>query len=176
MGIYRTVLTIIFLFSYTFIQPGIAESSTLTQAEATVEIQYDGQVGSGVIAITSDPSCCTNSVGSNAGTITFSTDTTLRALNTTATPTSSSSSSHFNTPPVFGTSRTQVINVTSIGQNMFPTATGSSHIMTDAMASHSLSQSTPSATPVAGLGSRREVTWFHIFFWATITEIILGLL
>jgi len=38
----RAVLMIIFLFGYAFTESSIAESSTLIQAEATVEIQYDG--------------------------------------------------------------------------------------------------------------------------------------
>jgi hypothetical protein len=55
----RAVPVIILLFNYAFAQPGTAESRTLIQAEATVEIQYDGHVGSGVILMTSDPACCT---------------------------------------------------------------------------------------------------------------------
>ncbi|KAH8797501.1 hypothetical protein F5882DRAFT_374975 [Hyaloscypha sp. PMI_1271] len=166
----RAVPVIILLFNYAFAQPGTAESRTLIQEEATVEIQYDGHVGSGVILMTSDPACCTTSATSNLSKV--------LSPNTTVVGTSSSSCTLFNTPLVFGTSRTQMINVTSAGHYLFPTATGSSQMMTGtATQSPSLSNSSPTyAALVTGSGTRRDVTWSHVFFWAAITEIISYLL
>jgi hypothetical protein len=176
----RAVPVIILLFNYAFAQPGTAESRTLIQAEATVEIQYDGHVGSGVILMTSDPACCTTSATSNLSKTTLTTSTEILVLspNTTVVGTSSSSCTLFNTPLVFGTSRTQMINVTSAGHYLFPTATGSSQMMTGtATQSPSLSNSSPThAALVTGSGTRRDVTWSHVFFWAAITEIISYLL
>jgi hypothetical protein len=94
-------------------------------------------------------------------------------------PNISTSSIHFNTPPPFGTSRTQMINATSTGQYLSPTATGSSQEKTGATATQSLSGSntpTPLASVVAGLGARPDVMWSHVFVWAAGTEIVLGFL
>jgi len=174
----RAVLVIIFLFGYAFAESGVAESSTLIQAEATVEIQYDGQVGSGVILMTSDTACCTTSVTSNSSTTILSPNTTLivSGSGTTVVQTSLSSCTLFNTPLVFGTSRTKMINATSTSQYLFPTATGSSQVAVQPTASQSLSPSNSPSTNAAlvtGLGTRRGVAWSHVFFWAAVTEIVL---
>jgi hypothetical protein len=102
-------------------------------------------------------------------------------------------------PPLFGTSRTRMINATSTSQylfptatgssqekpsamatqSLFPTATGSSQEKTDATATQNLSGSntpTPLASVVAGLGIQPDVTWSHVFFWAAVTEMVLGFL
>ena len=131
MVIDRAILAIIFLFGYGFAQPGAAESSNSLRAEATVEIHYDGKVGSGIILMTSYPASCTTS---NSTTIISSLSTVTSSITTlsasmaliasspsiTETWTSSTSSIHFNMPPPFGTSRTQMINATSTGQYLFP--------------------------------------------------------
>jgi hypothetical protein len=66
MIINRAVLIIIFLFNYAFAEFNIIESSTLIQAEVTVEIQYDSQVNSSVILIISDTAYYITSVTSNS--------------------------------------------------------------------------------------------------------------
>jgi hypothetical protein len=58
----RAVLAIIILFGYAFAESDAAESSTSIQAKATVEIQYDGLVGSSIILMTSDPASYTTSI------------------------------------------------------------------------------------------------------------------
>ncbi len=166
MVITHAILVIIFLFSSGFAQFDTAESSKSLQAEATVEFQYDGEVGSGIILMTNYPVSCTASVTSIT-----SSQGTKPILTSLATNTP------FNTPPVFGTSRTQVINATSTGQNLFQTASSGSQIMTGVTSTQSLSASstpTPNASPVAGLGIRPNAIWSHVFFWAAVTEIVSG--
>ncbi|PMD55349.1 uncharacterized protein K444DRAFT_634182 [Hyaloscypha bicolor E] len=160
----RIVLVITILFGYGFAQSGRAESSTFEQAEATVEIQYGGQVGSGIILLTSDPASGTATATPNSRATAQSTAFLVGA----GTPLSSSTL--FNTPPVFGTSRTQMINDTALSHYLFPTATGSSQIM-PGTATQSLSEpntSSPSPTLVSGPGIRLAITWSHVFFWAAI--------
>jgi hypothetical protein len=92
-----------------------------------------------------------------------------------------------------------MINATSTGQYLFPTATGSSQEKTDATATQYLfptatgssqgktgatatqsllGSNTPTsqASVVAGLGIQPDVIWSHMFFWAAVTEIVLGFL
>ena len=77
MVILYAILVIIFLFGSGFAQSDTAKSSNSLQAEATMEIQYDGEIGSGIILMTSYPTSCTTSVTSNLGTNTSSMGTTL---------------------------------------------------------------------------------------------------
>jgi hypothetical protein len=175
----RAILAFIFLFGHGFAQIDAAQSSNSLQAEATVEIQYDGEVGSGIILMTTSPSCIT-SVTSSLIIPSPSTATALivSSPSTTEIWTPSTSSTSFNTPLIFGTSRTQMVNATSTGQYLFPTATGSSQMMT-ATNTQSLSEPstpTPHASLLAGLGIRPDVAWSHVFFWAAVTEILLGIL
>jgi hypothetical protein len=181
MVVIRAILVVIFLFGSGFAQSDTADSSNSLQAEATVEIQYDGEVGSGIILMTSYPASCTTSITSNSITDTSSTSTTLVVSNLSTTPiwTSSTSSNPFNTPPIFGTSRTQMINATSTSQYLFQTATGASQMMTGITATQNLSESstpTPHASPVAGSGIRFHAIWSHVFLWAAVTEIVSGFL
>lgn len=173
MAINRALLLVI-LFGYGFAQSDTAESCTRLQAEGTVEIQYDGQVGSGIILMTSNPTSCDNLVSSNpSGTLSNSTTTTSAVLTTTSAPL-------FNTPPSFGVSRTQMINATSTGQHLFPTAIGSSQMLTGATASQlppeTSNSSTSQASVVAGSGTRRGASWSHVFFWAVVAELVTGFL
>jgi hypothetical protein len=191
MVVNRALLTIIFLFGYGIARPGTSESSNSLQAEATVEIQYDGEVGSGIILMTSYPASCTTSSTSSPSTVISSSSTTAPSVSTalivsspstTPTWTSSTSSTPFNTPPIFGTSRTQMINATSTDQYLFQTATGASQMMTGTTATQNLSESstpTPHASPVTGSGTRfhvtwSDVTWSHVFIWAAVAEIVSG--
>ncbi len=179
MVIIRSILPIIFLFGSGFAQTDTAESSNSLQAEATVEIQYNGEVGSGIILMTSYPASGTTCVTSNSSTITSSTSTTLvvSSLSTTPIWTSSTSSTPFNTPPLFGTSRTQMINATCASQYLLQTATGASQIMTGITATQNLSESsspTSRASPVTGSGIRFHDPWSHVFIWAAVVEIVSG--
>jgi PBP1b-binding outer membrane lipoprotein LpoB len=128
MVIIHAILVIIFLFGSCFAQSDTAKSSNSLQAEATVEIQYDGEVGFDIILMTSYPASCSTSITSTSNTNTSITNTTLvvSSLSTTPISTSSTSSTSFNTPPIFGTSQTQMINATSTGQYRFQTATDAS--------------------------------------------------
>jgi hypothetical protein len=148
------ILLAIILFGYSFAQSSTAKSSNLLYTEATVEIQYNSEVGSGIILMTSCLASCTALVTSNSSTIISSLSTATSSISTTtlskttiliasipsitATWTSSTSSIYFNILPLFGTSRIQIINATSIGQYLFPTATGSSQEKTGAMATQYL--------------------------------------
>jgi hypothetical protein len=71
-----------------------------------------------------------------------------------------------------------MVNGTSTGQYLFPTATGSSQMIaaTNAQRPSESSTPTPQASLVAGLGIRPDVAWSHVFFWAAVTEIVLGIL
>lgn len=165
----RVLLVVAFLFGSGFAQSGTAESCTRLQAEATVEIQHEGQAGSGVILMTSNPTSCAAFVDSNpSGTLSSS----VTAISTT-------SATSFHNPLSFGISRTQMINATSTGQQLFPKTTGSSQILTGVTASQSLSEpstSTPQTSLVAGSGTRPDVIWSHVFFWAAVTELVIGFL
>ena len=176
MAINRALLLVI-LFNYGFAQSD-TESCTRLQAEAIVEIQYDGQVGSGIILMTGNPTSCADLVSSNpSSTISNSTST---LPTTTSSKTSLTSATPFNTPPSFGVSRTQMINATSTGQHLFLTNIGSSQTLTGATATQSLpEQSTPSTSQssfVAGSGTRPGVSWSHVVFWAVVTGLVTGFL
>lgn len=175
-------LLLFVLFGYGFAQSDTAESCTRLQAEATVEIQYDGQVGSGIILMTNNPTSCGNLVHSDlGGTLSDSIATTSAVSTTTLTPPSSSSDSLLKTPPSFGVSRTQMVNATSAGQHLFfPANTGSSQMVTGTTATeilpeHSNSLTSPSSV-VAGSGTRPGACWSHVFFWAAVAEIIASFL
>jgi hypothetical protein len=181
MVINRALVVTIFLFGYGFAQSDTTENRTRLQAEATVEIQYDGQVGSGIILITSHPTSCTNLVSSNSsGTLSNSITTTSRLPTTMSIKTSLTSATPFNTPPSFGVSRTQMINATSTGQQLFSTNMGSSQTVTGATATQSLPEkSTPSTSQssfIAGSGTRPGVSWSHVVFWAVVAELVTGFL
>ena len=62
------LLAIIILLGYSFARSITAESSNLLQAEAIVEIQYDGKVSSSIILITNYLVSSTISVASNSST------------------------------------------------------------------------------------------------------------
>jgi hypothetical protein len=177
----RATLAVIFLSTHCFAQSLTAESSTSLSVEATIEIQYDGEVGSGIIPMTSYPVTCTtgttpcastlSTMNSDVATIASEESTVISSPNTIATSTIT-----LNNPLVFGASRTQMINATSNSQ-YFPTATGSSQMVTGTMATQNTSgSSTPYASVTVGLGIRPDVTWNHMLFWATVTEILLSVL
>ncbi|KAG4414682.1 hypothetical protein IFR04_012164 [Cadophora malorum] len=177
MAIIRALFLVI-LFGYGFAHTDTAESCTGMQAEATVEIQYDGHVGSGIILMTSNPTSCANLVSSNpTGTLSNSITATSTLPTTTSSKTSLTSATPFNTPPSFGVSRTQIINATSTGQLYFPTAIGSSQIMTGATGTQILpGQSTSpnsQSSIIAGSGTRPDVKWSHVVFGAIATELIM---
>jgi hypothetical protein len=160
MIIIHAILVIIFLFGSGFAQSDTAKSSKSLQAEVTVEIQYDGEVGSGIILMTGNPVSCTTSITASQGVMSI-----LTSL-ATNTP--------FNTPPVYGSTRSQMINATSTGQYLFQTATGTSQIMTGVTTTQNPSDSssqTVHASPVTGSGMRLD-PWSHVFFWAAVIEII----
>jgi hypothetical protein len=167
-------LATIFSFIYCFAQAEAAESSSPLQAEATVEIQFDGESGTGLILMTGYPA--SSGCSSSSTTIPNSS-----AANTATVGVALTSNAPFNTPPLFGTSRTQMINATSTGQYQFPTATGSSQMVTgtagtDTQNPSGSSTPNPYASLFAGLGTRPDVTWSHVFFWAAVSEIMLGFL
>ncbi|PVH67412.1 hypothetical protein DL98DRAFT_600521 [Cadophora sp. DSE1049] len=180
MAINRALLLLI-LFGYGFAQPNTAESCTGLQAEATVEIQYDGQVGSGIILMTSNPTSCASLVSSSStGTLPNSTTATSTSPTAMSSKTSLTSATPFNTPPSFGVSRTQIVNATSTGQHYFPTTIGSSQIMTGAtgtqiLPGHSTSSNSHSSLMV-GSSTRLDVEWSHVVFGAIATELIMGVL
>ena len=187
MIVNRATLATIFLLGYSIAEPGTSDSSISMQAEATVEIQYDGEVGSGIILMTSCPAACTVSDASSLSAMISCSDSTADSASTaliasspstTVIWTSSTSSTSFNTPPIFGTSRTQMVNVSSTAKYLFPTATGSSQMITATNTQSSSESSTPDphASLVAGLGIRPDGAWSHVFFWAAVTEILLELL
>ena len=180
MAINRALLLVI-LFGYGFAQSDTAESCTRLQAEATVEIQYDGQVGSGIILMTSNPTSCGNLDSSDMSeALSDSTTTASTVSTTTLSATSSTSAPLCKTPPSFGVGRTQMINATFPGQHVFPVNTGSSQMVTGAIATriqpeHSNSVTSPSSV-VAGSGTRPGASWSHVFFWAAVAELITGFL
>lgn len=179
MDINRALLFVI-LFGSSFAQSDTAESCTRLQAEATVEIQYDGQAGSGIILMTSNPTSCAALVDSNPSrTLSSSKTAPSMMISTTSSKTFLTSATSFHNPLPFGISRTQMINATSTGQHLFPTATGSSQMVTGPTASQSLSvpsTSTSQTSFVAGSGTRPGVSWSHMFFWAAVTELVIGFL
>ncbi len=181
MVVIHAILLIIFLFGSSFAQSNTAESSNSLQAEVMVEIQYNNEVGSGIILMTSYPVSCTTSVTSNSSTISSSTSTILvvSSLSTMPIWTSSTLSTLFNTLPIFGTSRTQMINTSCASQYLLQMTTGASQIMTSIIATQNLSESSTSISRtslVTGLGIRFHDPWSHIFIWAAVTEIVSGFL
>jgi len=151
MAINRALLWVI-LFGYGFAQSDTAESCTRLQAEATVEIQYDGQVGSGVIQMTRHPESCTSTTYPVQD-ITTPIATTAVVVNnsnpiTTMTPVDSSIS--FNTPPIFGTGPTKALNTTTSRPPQVISGTQATQVSSDFRAP------TPNSSPITGSGTREE--------------------
>jgi hypothetical protein len=73
----------------------------------------------------------------------------------------------FHTPLSFGTNRTAITNATSA--HLHPTGTVSSW-------SSATGSSAPSSRPFTGMAIRPDVTWSHVFLWAAIIEIAIGIL
>jgi hypothetical protein len=159
------LLAIIILLGYSFARSITAESSNLLQAEAIVEIQYDGKVSSSIILITNYLVSSTISVASNSSTTISSLSTTSIISTITSSTstelTSSTSNIYFNKSPLFSTSQTQIINATSTDHYVSPTATDCPRGKANTMATQNLLKSNssfPLVSIVVGLGIRPNVT------------------
>ncbi|KAH6704332.1 hypothetical protein BKA61DRAFT_680587 [Leptodontidium sp. MPI-SDFR-AT-0119] len=178
MVINQALVVVVFLFGYGFARTDTAESCTSLQSEATVEIQYDGQVGSGIILMTTNPTSCANLGSFHPSGTSQDITTTISALSTkTSSQAPWTSATTFNTPLPFGFSRTQMINATSTGKHVPPASMGSSQILNAPTASQILPETSTylsSSRPVAGSGIHLDVPWYHVVFWAVVTELITG--
>ncbi|KAH8799090.1 hypothetical protein F5884DRAFT_812651 [Xylogone sp. PMI_703] len=149
MVINCVILVISLLFGYGFT---LSVTGSGVPAEATVQIQYNGEEGSGIITMTSPTltheASITTSFRSTKNTLDTSTTSVFPALGYTSSPTSP-----FNMPPVFGASRTQMVNSTSSTQHLCPTAKYSSRVIGSSIATQNspgpaISQSNHSGTTV----------------------------
>jgi len=180
MAINNSLVMFIFSIACCFAQSGIAMSCASLQAEATLEIQYGGQNGSGVIMATSYPTSCTVSDLLSLNKNTQDSSAIIQTTSLTSISMSSSNlipsmisdiSSH--TPPVFGTGGTQVINATTAGQYQFASVTGSAWTATGTTG---YSTPTPYASINIGFGTHPGVCWSHLFLETGIIWIIPGIL
>jgi hypothetical protein len=159
-----TILAIIFLFGYRTAQPSVEE---------TVRILYVREAGSDNVLT---PLPCSISGTSSPSNLTSRSSTNVSSISAVSivypnTTTFSVSPASLNTPPVFGANRTEIVNATSTGQHLLPTATGSSQRTTG-----TANIPSPYSSPVAGLGIRSDVAWSHVFVWAAVTDVLLGIL
>ena len=85
----------------------------------------------------------------------------------------------FHTPPPFGGSRTEMINTTSISQQLYPTI-ASSHVVIGSTVGPTLSQTgtstTSEASNIAKLSSYPYASWYHVLFWVVVMEIMTSFL
>ncbi|KAH7363949.1 hypothetical protein BKA65DRAFT_489999 [Rhexocercosporidium sp. MPI-PUGE-AT-0058] len=166
------------IFGYAFAH---TEKCTGLQAEVTVEIQHDGQVGSGIMLMTSNPASCADLVSSNSiGNFSNSINATPTTTTTMSNKTSITSNLPFNTPPSIGASRTQIINATSTDQHYFQTTIGPSQIMTDTTGAQNQSGHSnftkSQSSAIAGSGTCLDVKWSHIVFGALAIELMTRIL
>lgn len=158
----KRALPLIILIAYGFAQSNTSKSYIGLQAEATVEIQYDGQIGSGIILMTGNPA--------SVETYSYSVTTTSTLPTTTSSKTTLPLATAFNTPLSFGASRTQIVNAT-IGFSQMVTGVTATQILPE----HSTSSPSQSSI-VAGSGASPCISWSHMVFWAVATELIIGCL
>ena len=85
----------------------------------------------------------------------------------------------FHTPPLFGGSRTKMINTTSISQQLYPTI-AASHVVIGSTVGPTLSQTgtstTSEASNIAKLSSYPYTSWYHVLFWVVVMEIMTSFL
>ena len=179
MAIDRALLLFTVL-SYGFAQSDTVKSITRSQAEATIEIYHDGQVGSGIILMTDNPISCGDPVLSTLKEILTDTVTAnLVVLITTSSLRPLTSALVFHTPPPFGGSRKEMINTTSISQQLYLTI-AASHVVIGSTVGPTLSQTgtstTSEASNIAKLSSYPYTSWYHVLFWVVVMEIMTSFL
>ena len=159
------------MFTSGFTQSVTTHSCIGLQAEATVEIHDNSHASSNSIpmmshhaATTIMPSNSTMSVGglqtgaSSANTVSHS-----------SLLSSQPSSTSFNTPLPFGSSRTLLINNTSTNKCMTTGLCGTATAKPSQLGS---STSGPHSSIVAGSGVRHVYVWSHVFLWAALAEML----
>ena len=138
-----------------------------SQEEETVEVQYDGEIGTGIISMTSYPTSFATAISdSNTTTSNSSVPKVVGSCTSTA-------SNVFKSPPAFGASQAQIKNTSSSGY-LFPTATASSQMVTGTSGISNLSDL--NLSQFSGLSVRSIVFKFHVLFWAAVAEIALDML
>jgi hypothetical protein len=179
MAILRAILASIFLFGYGISRLNTSGDSNLLAAE-TVQSLRRGQAASDSLLLARYAQPCIISASWNTSPLTSrscapqpctSKTSNVSILNTAEIWTPSMLPTTFNLPPMIGASRTAMINATSTKQYINLTATAPSQRMTD-----TVNTPPPYASLVIGLGVRPDVAWSHVFFWAAVTEIVLGIL
>jgi hypothetical protein len=103
---------------------------------------------------------------SNASVVLIASTSTIVAMRTSLNPS--------NTPPLFGSSRTYMVNATANSQCESILATGC-HMATGTMATQTSSGSgfsTHHSSAVVGSGTRSNFAWSHVFIWAVVTDIL----
>jgi len=166
MVVTRAPLMSVFLLGYALAHSGASNNCAGLLADATVEIQYDGQVGSGVIQMTRHPESCTGTTYPVTTPI-ASTAVVVDNSKTISTMTPVDSGISYNTPPAVGTSPTKVLNATTSRPPQIVSGTQATQVSSDVRAS------TLNPSPITGSGSRANVAWSHVFLWTAIAEIII---
>lgn len=176
MAINRALL-LFTLFGLGFARSDPAESITRSQAEATIEIHHHGQVGSGIILMTGNPttSCGNPDFSTLKETFTYTVTANLAVPTTTSSLRSLTSAPVFHTPPLFGNSRIEMINSTSISQYLYPTIASSDVVIGSTVGSTSLqtgTSTTSEASNIANLSTHPYASWYHVLFWVVVMEIM----
>ncbi|KAH8797681.1 hypothetical protein F5884DRAFT_814978 [Xylogone sp. PMI_703] len=157
MVINWAILVISLLFGY-----GFATGSEVP-AEVTVQIQYNGEEGSGIITMTrptpTHEAFITTSFQSTKNALGTGTTSVFPALGYTSSPTSP-----FNMPPVFGASRTQMVNSTSSTQHRSPTAKNSSRVIGSSIATQN--SPGPAISQINHSGTTVTTSRHWVVLWA----------
>lgn len=159
------------MFTSSFSQPVATHSCTRLQAQVTVEIHDNSHTSSSTIPMTGHhasatimPSHSTTPVGGPHA-ILSSADTVSHSGLLSSQPSSTS----FNTPLPFGSSRTLLMNNTSTNGCM---STGLCQTATAKPSQLGSSTSGPHSSIVAGSGVRHVSVWSHVFLWAALAEML----
>jgi hypothetical protein len=173
-------LLLITVLGYGLAQSHTVKGITRSQAEATIEIHHHGQVGSGIILMTGNPTPCGNlGFSTLKETLTDTVTTNLAVPTTISDVRPLTSAPVFHTPLSFGGSRTEMINTTSISQHLYPTI-GSSHMIIGSTVSPTLLQTgtstTSEASNIAKLSTHPYASWYHVLVWVAVIEIMTSFL
>lgn len=159
------------MFTSGFTQSVTTHSCIGLQAEATIEIHDNSHGTSNSMPMVSH-NAATTIMPSNSTTSVGGLQTEVSSANTISHSSlllSQPSSTSFNTPLPFGSSRTLLVNSTSTNKCM---TTGICQTATAKPSQLGSNTSGPHSSIVAGSGVRHGSVWSHVFLWAALAEML----
>lgn len=161
----------IVMFTSGFSQPVPTHSCTGIHTEAAIEIHDNSHASSNTISMTDHHASTTFMPSEPATSIggLYTMTSSANMVSHLSSLLSQPSSTSFNTPIPFGSSRTLLVNNTSTNKCM---TTGICQTATAKPSQLGSSTSGPHSRIVAGSGVRHVSVWSHVFRWAALAEML----